>query len=123
MSPQDVQLIATIVSVVIALSSVTMALIFNILNTKHNNISDEKTRQDAEVKRASDMATLNAALQVIQVNTNEIRTEQRATRDCMADLTRRVIIIEQSTKSAHKRLDNVETRLNMETQLGGCDED
>lgn len=89
--------IVTLVSVLIALVSV----IFAIKNSKRNDVKDIE-------KRASENAIINVKLDTIQNNITDIKYDVSATKQDVSKLSERMIKVEESTKSAHKRLDEYE---------------
>lgn len=89
--------IVTLVSVSIALISV----IFAIKNSKRNDVKDIE-------KRASENAIINVKLDTIQNNITDIKYDVSATKQDVSKLSERMIKVEESTKSAHKRLDEYE---------------
>ena len=68
---------------------------------RRNQATDDK-------KEASEMTTLIVKLENINNGVNEIKSDMRNMRNDIQDLRDRLIIVEQSTKSAHHRLDGLE---------------
>ena len=88
--------IETIVSICIALG----ALMFTALSfrrTQHQDTSADATER----------ATMTADIRYIRTSIDEIKLENRAIRNDLDELKTKVVEIEASTKSAHKRLDDL----------------
>lgn len=83
----------------IALSCV-MAIIAIITLAKGN-------KKDIE-KEAEARADMNADLKYIRSSVDDIRVENRVIQKDVGDLKVKMVEIEQSTKSAHKRLDDMQ---------------
>ena len=86
----------TIISLVIA----ACALVFTALGFRRT------ANQDTSAA-AADRATLTADLQYIRSGIDEIKVENRVIKTDIVDLKTKFVEIEQSTKSAHKRLDDL----------------
>lgn len=89
--------VTTLISVCIALVSV----IFAIRNSKRNDVNDIE-------KRATENATINVKLDTIQTTMTDVRYDITATKNEVQKLAERMATVEQSTKSAHHRLDTLE---------------
>lgn len=76
------------------------ALIFTALSFKRNANHDMSA---AAIERA----TMTADIKYIRGSIDEIKLENRRIRTDLDDLKTKVVAIEQSTKSAHKRLDDL----------------
>ena len=87
---------ATIVSLVIA----ACALIFTALSFR-------RTQNQDTSEAATERATLTADVRYIRSSIDEIKLDNRAIKKDIGDLKNKVVEIEQSTKSAHKRLDDL----------------
>ena len=112
-----------VIAIIISLCGVIIALVIGVLGAKHNSKIDVQSRIDAEVKRAADMASIGATMQAIQITTNETKDVVQGMQSDMTDFNRRLIYNEASVKSAHKRIDDVEDRLNMPHRGGEENED
>jgi len=87
-------------TVLISVISVFFAIYMGNSNLKRNNASDIK-------KDAAETATINVKLDTINKGVEDIRIEQKSTNKDIRDLNERMIIVEQSTKLAHYRLDEM----------------
>lgn len=76
------------------------ALLFTALNFKRSTAHD--TSADA-----SERATMTADIRYIRQSIDEIKLENRAIRNDLDELKTKVVEIEASAKSAHKRLDDL----------------
>ena len=92
--------ISTLLSVV-SLSVAATMLIVNVLNTRRNRRADDQ--QDA-----AERTTLIVKIESINAGINEIKTDVRGLRGDVRELQDRMIIVEQSVKSAHHRVDRIE---------------
>lgn len=86
----------TIISLVIA----ACALLFTALSFKRTSNQDTS-------EAAAERATFAANLQYIRSGIDEIRVENRVIKTDIVELKTKIVEIEQSTKSAHKRLDDL----------------
>lgn len=89
------------VSLLISFLSLCVAGVVMITNVFRNKATDDK-------KEASETTTLIVKLENINNGVNEIKSDMRNMRDDIQDLRDRLIIVEQSTKSAHHRLNTME---------------
>lgn len=91
------------VSLIISCVSVAFAVYFGLKNSKRTDTKDieERVRRDTIV---------NTKLDDIGNITKTIRDDVSTMRQDMANMDRRLIIVEQSTKSAHKRLDSLDVQ-------------
>jgi len=91
------------VALLISVISVTFGIYSGISNLKRNNTSDIK-------KDAVETATINVKLDTISKGVDDIKLEQKSTSKDIKDLNERMIMVEQSTKSAHHRIDEISGR-------------
>ena len=89
------------VTVIISFMSLFVAGIVGITNIRRNNATDDR-------KEASETTTLIVKLENINEGVNEIKSDMRNLRNDVQDLRDRLIMVEQSTKSAHRRLNTLE---------------
>lgn len=87
------------ITVIISAVSVAFAIYFGL---KSNHRSDVKEIED----RAANNAKVNMKLDNISQTVNDIKYDITATKKEVKELTERVVSVEQSTKSAHHRLDD-----------------
>ena len=91
----------------ISLAAVALSLVFGVLNAGHNGRSDIKDQLEAAKQQASQQAKIETSLSVIQRDTGDIKAEMKGLKSDLQDVTRRLVIVEQSTKSAHHRIDEL----------------
>lgn len=75
------------------------ALLFTALGYRRNTNQDTSTT-------AQERATMTADIRYIRASIDEIKLENRAIRQELTELQAKVVEVEASAKSAHKRLDD-----------------
>ena len=91
----------TIISVVISVLSLTVAAIVGFTNLRRNRSADDQ-------RDAAEMTTVIVKLETISTGVAEIKADMRNLQTSQQELRDRLIICEQSTKSAHHRIDTLE---------------
>lgn len=89
------------VTVIISFVSLLVAGIVGITNIRRNKATDDR-------REASETTTLIVKLENINEGVNEIKSDMRNIRNDVQNLRDRLIMVEQSTKSAHHRLNTLE---------------
>lgn len=89
------------ITVLISFVSLCVAGIVGITNIRRNEATDDR-------KEASETTTLIVKLENISEGVNEIKSDMRNIRNDVQNLRDRLIMVEQSTKSAHHRLNILE---------------
>ena len=89
------------ITILLSFVSVCVAGVVAVTSIRRNKATDDK-------KEASSMTTLIVKLENIGDGVNEIKADMRNMRTDMQNLRERLVIVEQSTKSANKRLDVME---------------
>lgn len=89
------------VPTLISFLSLCIAGAVGISGLRRNRTKDDR-------KEASEMTTLIVKLENINDGVNEIKSDMRNMRNDIQDLRDRLIIVEQSTKSAHHRIDSLD---------------
>lgn len=89
------------ISVLISVVSVVIAAVVAVTTIRRNNTTDDR-------QEASNLTTLIVKLENISEGVNEIKSDMRNMKSDIQDLRDRLIRVEQSDKSAHHRLDNLE---------------
>ena len=105
----------------ISLAAVAISLVFGVLNAGHNGRSDIKDQLETAKQQASQQARIETSLSVIQQDTSDIKAEMKGLKSDLQDVTRRLVVVEQSTKSAHHRIDELERRNESENKLENKD--
>lgn len=89
------------VTLLISVVSVAFAIYFGTRNTKRADTSEAE-------KKAVETATINVKLDSIAGDVRDIKYDMTAVKKDVQGLTERMIVVEQSTKSAHHRIDGME---------------
>ncbi len=92
----SIGLVVTLVNIVIAITTFL----------KNNK---KETKQETKEEVAS-ITKIDTKLDVISKNVDEIRLDNKEISRSLNSLSERVTAVEQSTKSAHHRIDLIETR-------------
>lgn len=100
------------VAIIISIISVTFSIFFGIvslvLNIKNNRRTDNSDLED----RVRENTRINMKLDTISSNTKEIKDEVVEMRKELNSHDNRIIKVEESVKSLHHRIDEMEARLN-----------
>lgn len=94
-------------SIWIAVGALLVSIIFGILNTSHNSNSDIQAQLDDARKQAAQDSKIETKLSAIQDDTQDIKTELRGMKADINDMNKRLTIVEQSTKSAWHKIDEL----------------
>lgn len=90
-------------TVLISIVSVSAALYFGLKSSRRNDTKDIEDR-------AANNAKINTKLDNISNTVNDIKYDISATRKQVEEIDKRLVIAEQSTKSAHRRIDRLDGR-------------
>jgi len=96
------------VNLLIAIGGIAITLIFSILSqnrASRNSVKDEIEKAKAEAQK---QARVESKLDEISSDTKDIKSDLRNVKSDISSINERLIIVEQSTKSAHKRIDNIQ---------------
>lgn len=85
---------------VISILSLIVASIVAFTNLRRNNSADDK-------KQSAEMTTVIVKLDNINTGINEIKADVRNVKSEVQELRERIVVVEQSTKSLHKRVDEI----------------
>lgn len=85
---------------IVAAAASVCAIIFGYLTFTRNRDTDKK-------EDAKNDATLLTEIGYIKANTDEIKSEQKEQRKTNLEVITRLTAVEESTKQAHKRLDEL----------------
>lgn len=88
------------ISLLIGILGCASAIYFGLKNNRRNDVSDIKADAVQE-------ATVNVKLDEIGRDVKDIKYDMSKTKEKVDSIDKRLIIVEQSTKSAHKRLDGI----------------
>ena len=92
------------IPVLLSLVSVTVAIIMCIINA--TNLRRNRTHDDRQA--TTELTTLLVKIENINNGINEIKSDMRNMNTDLQKLRDRMIIVEQSSKSAHHRIDKLE---------------
>jgi predicted nuclease with TOPRIM domain len=100
------------VAIIISIISVTFSIFFGVvslvLNIKNNRRTDNSDLED----RVRENTRINMKLDAISSNTKDIKDEVVEMRKELNSHDNRIIKVEESVKSLHHRIDEMEARLN-----------
>lgn len=97
------QLIAILISIV----SVVFSIFFGMKNSKRTDTKDIEERVKQNTK-------INMKLDNINSTTQDIKSQLSSVRSDIQKHNDKLIVLEQSCKQAHKRIDEIASRLNLE---------
>ena len=105
------------VAIIISTISVTFSIFFGIvslvLNLKNNRRTDNSDLED----RVRENTRINMKLDAISSNTKDIKDEVVEMRKELNSHDNRIIKVEESVKSLHHRVDEMEARLNKNKEV------
>ena len=104
---------ALIISAISVAFSVFFGLFTLGLNLKNNRKSDNTELEE----RVRENTRINMKLDTISSNTTDIKNEVTEMRKQLNSHDSRIVIVEQSVKSAHHRIDGIEARLNEDKEV------
>ena len=94
------------ITILISVLSVSAAIFFGVKSSRRADKQDtELQKKDAAAEAANNTAIL-VKLETIGTGVTEIKSELKAMKNDVREITERLVVVEQSTKSAHKRLDD-----------------
>lgn len=97
------QLIAILISIV----SVVFSIFFGMKNNKRTDTKDIEERVKQNTK-------INMKLDNINLTTQDIKSQLSSVRSDIQKHNDKLIVLDQSCKQAHKRIDEIASRLNLE---------
>lgn len=89
----------------VALSALAVSIVFGIIGASRNNNVDVKAEIDEAKREAASNAKIETALNSIQSDTREIKTDQKGIRADITDMGQRLTKVEESLKAAWIRID------------------
>ena len=81
--------------------SLIVAIIVAVTNIRRNTSADDK-------QQSAEMTTVIVKLENINTGINEIKADVRNVKSEVQELRERIVVVEQSAKSLHKRVDSLE---------------
>ena len=91
----------------VALAALVVSIVFGIITATRNGSVDVKAEIEEAKKEAASSAKIETALNSIQSDTREIKSEQKGVRSDMNEISRRLTKVEESLKSAWMRIDEI----------------
>lgn len=91
------------IALLISVLSVGFAIYFGFKSTKRADTTEVE-------QKAIESATINVKLDTIAGDVRDIKYDMTAVKKDVQGLTERMIVVEQSTKSAHHRIDEIAKR-------------
>lgn len=91
----------------VALAALVVSIVFGIITATRNGSVDVKAEIEEAKKEAASSAKIETALNSIQSDTREIKSEQKGVRADMNEISRRLTKVEESLKSAWVRIDEI----------------
>lgn len=88
------------ISILISIISVASAVFFALKNTKRSDISEIE-------RKAAENAKINAKLDDISGDVKDIKYDISVVKKDVSEHDRQLVAIDQSVKSAHKRIDEI----------------
>lgn len=95
------------VAIVISGISLAFAVYFGISNLKRNQKVDANAEKQEVKQEVSELTTVIIKLENISTGISEIKAEMSNVKIDMKDLRERLVRVEESSKQAHKRLDEM----------------
>lgn len=90
-------------ALLISVVSVAFSIYFGLKNKNRNDTADTE-------RKAAETAVINVKLDQIGGDVRDIKYDMSAVKKDVQNLTERMVVVEQSTKSAHHRIDGLEER-------------
>ena len=105
------------IAVIISIISVTFSVLFGLFTLGFNLKSNRKSNNLALTERVKENTRINMKLDTLSRNTTEIKNEVTEMRKELNSHDSRIVKVEESVKSAHHRIDGLETRLNEDKEV------
>lgn len=99
------------IAIWVSLASLLLTLVFNSFSLFFNSKNSRRTDTKDLAETIKDSARINVMLEMISNTTQEIKTEIVNMRKDIQSHESRLVIVEQSCKSAHHRLDSMEKKI------------
>lgn len=94
------------IALLLSVVSVGFSIYFGAKSAKHTDTKDIE-------RQVADTTRLNTKLDMIQSDTQEIKSDVRTMSQKLEEHGREIVVLDQSLKTAHKRIDGLEERLMM----------
>ena len=99
--------VISIIGIIISVVSLIVAAVVGFANLRRS------TRTDT-TQQAAEMTTVIVKLEALNNSISEVKSDVRNLGNVYQEVREKLIIVEQSTKSAHRRLDGIEGKPNTE---------
>ncbi len=96
------------IAIFVSICALGVSVIFGVINALHASGGDVRAQIEQAKTEAANAAKIETALNGIQSDTREIKSDQKGIRETIDTMNNRLTIVEQSTKSAHHRIDRIE---------------
>ena len=100
------------IAIIISIISVVFSVFFGFFSLTFNAKNDKRSDRTELEERVKENTRINMKLDAISSNTTEIKNEVTEMRRELNSHDNRIVKVEESVKSAHHRIDGIETRLN-----------
>lgn len=104
-------------AVIISIISVVFSVFFSCFTLGFNLKNNKRTDDTELAERIRENTRINMKLDTISSNTTDIKNEVTEMRKELNSHDNRIIKVEESVKSAHHRIDGIETRLNDDKEV------
>ena len=105
------------IAVIISIISVAFSVFFGLFTLGLNLKNSKKSGKAELTEPVKENARINMKLDTISGNTADIKNEVIEMRKELNSHDNRIIKVEESVKSAHHRIDGLETRLNEDKEV------
>lgn len=105
------------VAIIISIISVTFSIFFGIVSLVLNIKNNRRTDNSDLENRVRENTRINMKLDTISSNTKEIKDEVVEMRKELNSHDNRIIKVEESVKSLHHRVDEMEAQLNKNKEV------
>lgn len=105
------------IAVIISIISIAFSVFFGFFSLSFNSKNDKRSDRVELEERVKENTRINMKLDAISNNTTEIKNEVTEMRKELNSHDSRIVKVEESVKSAHHRIDGIETRLNDDKEV------
>lgn len=106
---------------IIALIALGVSVLFSVLSSTRSSAEDVRKQIEDAKKEAAEKATIQSSLASIKSDTEGTRSELRSMRGDIGEIGKRLLVVEQSTKSAHHRIDRIDEVLDLRKEDDSSD--
>lgn len=102
-----------VIALIVTIIGLVLTNIFAVLSHNRNTRNDVTEEIERAKQKAADNAVMRESLNSIKADTSETRAELKSLRNDLSDYSSRLVVVEQSTKSAHHRIDRIDDVLSI----------